>query len=511
MYRGYEKREGSQAQNVKNSGPFLAVVVNVLDVKYQGALEVRLIKSQLPSNAEEATNEETETVVVKYLNPFFGITNYDGVSKNHKYENSQQTYGMWFVPPDVGNKVLVMFVEGNINQGYWIGCVQTEQTNFMLPDGRPCTTFTDITDQILDAEGNEVSEFDELRGKKLPVGEYNKKLLSNLKNNDPSKFNKPINRLFKDTLTQQGLLEDETRGLTTSSARREIPSKVFGISTPGPLDKRGAQKNTFTGYYSRLGGTSIVMDDGDDKFVRKGSPTLDPSEYFDIAKDDSYVADEDNVTRPHNELFRIRTRTGHQILLHNSEDLIYVGNSKGTTWIEMTANGKIDVYAEDSVSIHTKQDFNFNADRDVNIEAGRNINVKAGSNIQLESSEWLLKANSSGYITVGAQLHENIGSDYFFTLGGDSHTVKASGKTDHASPATRSGSPSASPAASVGSLYTFDSPNATSIMKRVPQHEPWNHHENFDPANVNSVRTDRNNPEEIGTVDLKPIPDTFND
>ena len=27
---------------------------------------------------------------------------------------------------------------------------------------------------------------------------------------------------------------------------------------------------------------------------------------------------------PHNELFRVRTRTGHQILLHNTEDLIYI-------------------------------------------------------------------------------------------------------------------------------------------------------------------------------------------
>ena len=49
---------------------------------------------------------------------------------------------------------------------------------------------------------------------------------------------------------------------------------------------------------------------------------------------------------PFNELVRLRTRTGHQILMHNSEDLIYIGNAKGTTWIEMTANGKIDIFAK---------------------------------------------------------------------------------------------------------------------------------------------------------------------
>ena len=65
-------------------------------------------------------------------------------------------------------------------------------------------------------------------------------------------------------LDTQGLTADETRGLTTSSARREVPSSVFGISTPGPLDK-GAVSGEFA--TSRLGGTSIVMDDGDDKFI----------------------------------------------------------------------------------------------------------------------------------------------------------------------------------------------------------------------------------------------------
>jgi len=40
-------------------------------------------------------------------------------------------------------------------------------------------------------------------------------------------------------LQAQGLLKDDIRGITTSSARRETPSAVFGISTPGPIDKEG--------------------------------------------------------------------------------------------------------------------------------------------------------------------------------------------------------------------------------------------------------------------------------
>ena len=34
-------------------------------------------------------------------------------------------------------------------------------------------------------------------------------------------------------------------------------------------------------------------------------------------------------------------------------------------------------------------------------------------------------------------------------------------------------------------------------MKRVPQHEPWGHHENLNPTNVSATNTDRNTSTEI--------------
>ena len=487
-----DKRSGKN-RIMKNPGPYEAIVTSHLDGKYSGTLEVELLRSNDPGNETDAVNQRVQ---VRYLNPFYGVTNYDGVTKNNDYASSQQSYGMWFIPPDLGNTVLVIFVEGNINKGYWFGCVQAENQNFMIPDGRAATTYTDITDN------------EDLAGKKLPVGEYNKELLENLKNlTDSTKNLKPINQQFVDILNNQGLLEDETRGLTTSSARREAPSMVFGVSTPGPLDKRGNARGKGGRYYSRLGGSSIVMDDGDDKFLRKTSAAEGPSDYVNkITADEEETADE---TIPHNELVRIRTRTGHQILLHNSEDLIYIGNSKGTTWVELTANGKIDVYAKDSISFHTEADFNFKADRDVNIEAGRNVNIKSALNTNIESTELSLKANSNGYITVGSQLHENIGTDYFFTLGGDSHTVKADGKTDHVTPSSRSGSTSATNAISVSNLTTFVLPETESIMKRVPQHEPWPQHENLNPNNVSSDLTDRENPDNIIDSSLTQIKDTF--
>jgi hypothetical protein len=475
----------NQQGTIKNAGPYEARITSHLDGKYMGTLEVELLRSVDPGMDSLEANQRVQ---VEYLNPFYGVTNYAGVTKNNDYASSQQSYGMWFVPPDIGNIVLVIFVEGNINKGYWIGCVQAENQNFMIPDGRPATTFTDTIGNITDI------------GKKLPVGEYNKELLINSLNLlDATKNLKPINTDFKNVLQNQGLLTDEIRGLTTTSARREAPSSVFGVSTPGPLDKRGNARGKGGRYYSRLGGSSIVMDDGDDKFLRKTSAATGPSEYVNKTTDIVTPADE---TIPHNELVRIRTRTGHQILLHNSEDLIYIGNAAGTTWIEMTANGKLDIFSQDSVSIHTQTDFNFKADRDVNIEAGRSINMKAMSSITEETL-------GSHRITVGSNQTITVAATQTISVGSTNHYADGNINLDTGGVINLNNNKAVKTEPTPLSTHTNPGESSGNIMKRVPQHEPWPQHENLNPDNVKTSRTDRTTIEQIPNSTLSGIPDTF--
>jgi hypothetical protein len=372
----------AKVSKIDGPGPFEAIVRNHLDSEFMGNLEVEILKS----NSEGSTpNTSGELVQVSYLNPFYGVTPFAGSSANDTFPYTQKSYGMWAVPPDVGTKVLVIFAEGNKSRGFWIGCIQEKYMNFMTP-GNASTKFNNQDQEKL-----------------LPVGEYNKRVEEGV-GNDPTQFVKPVNTDALNILERAGLSLDQIRGTTTSSARREVPSMVFGISSPGPLDRRpghptvkygdsGAQIDLPS---SRLTGTSIVMDDGDPSMYRKGpagGENAVPSEYttLDNGGDPSI---------PANELFRIRTRTGHQILLHNSEDLIYIAHGSGGSWIEMTANGKIDIYAKDSVSIHTENDFNFKADRDINIEAGNNINIKAGNQMMTETSaNWEVKVGADGKLT----------------------------------------------------------------------------------------------------------------
>lgn len=529
-------------------GPFLATVVGHMDSRYMGRLKV-LIQRQGSGNIDS----QGQTKMVDYLSPFYGVTGYNSTTDSgdsSDYDAVQKSYGMWFVPPDIGSTVLVIFLASNPAKGYWIGCVPKDNNymNFMTP-GIAATKFANTGDASLSVDAD--SQGRDLR---VPTTEYNKKDPANAGPQDPTRFNKPIHPLAL-YLDSQGLLLDDIRGITNSSARREVPSSVFGISTPGPVDTLGQtgpigpiETQIPNAPVSRLGGQTFVMDDGHNKYLRKTDPSSGPPDYASVENNET----DGDPTRPHNELIRLRTRTGAQILLHTSEDLIYITNSRGTAWIELTSDGKMDVYAQDSISMHTENDFNFFAGRDVNIEAVRNINMKASGNYQLEvvgnktlivTGNNLISVQGTHNETIIGNTHVSIQGDYSQLLNGalgitvaKDININTSGgasltsandfnlKTGGANNLTSDGdmnikganttisggninlngpaAAAASAASTVGAaklptaLTIFPNPTETedvtlnSIMLRIPTTEPYPHHENLDPMSFKGDKTD---------------------
>ena len=504
-----------------NAGPFIARVIEHLDSLYLGGLRVELLKTSEAGNVGESLGQ---TVEVFYASPFYGTTNSQtGPAKNDDYASTQKSYGFWAIPPDPDTLVLVTFVEGSRDFGYWFACVPERGMTFMLPGGQPATE--QLSGDVPTA----------LKGKKLPTGEYNK-AITKPQTNNVIKYKRPINTEFVDALTEQGLLEDEIRGITTTSAQRETPSAVLGISSPGPLDKRGGKPTAPVGLkeskanipVSRLGSSSIVIDDGDDKLIRKGSPTDTPYEY--INKEASEKGGD--VTKPHNELIRLRTRTGAQILMHTSEDLIYINNSKGSCWIEMSSNGKLDVYAEDSISFHSEADINMQAGRDINLHAANNINLTSnqntyhsvGANYELKvdgegkisvsgnidvktTSTIKVQADSNVEMTAGvntnitslADMHINSAVNTNITSLADTHInsavdtkITSSNKThinsaiahQETSAAIHMNGPEAEISDIADIAETPTEAESAKIPTRVPEHEPWEGHENWNPEAV---------------------------
>ena len=60
--------DGRRKGKLPHPGPYLAEITNHLDSTYMGRLEVAL-KKGIPSS----TGSQSETYIVKYLSPFYGI------------------------------------------------------------------------------------------------------------------------------------------------------------------------------------------------------------------------------------------------------------------------------------------------------------------------------------------------------------------------------------------------------------------------------------------------------
>ena len=60
------------------------------------------------------------------------------------FNDVQKSYGMWMVPPDIGTTVMIMLIDGDINQAFWFGCVPDLYQNHMTPGiaASQCTAMT---------------------------------------------------------------------------------------------------------------------------------------------------------------------------------------------------------------------------------------------------------------------------------------------------------------------------------------------------------------------------------
>ena len=533
-----EKRTAvTEASGKMGTGVMMAKVVGYLDPSFMGGVEAAITRD----NGNEI-GDIGQTYNLKYASPFYGVTAYEyqGLNKDD-FNDTQKSYGMWFPTPEIGTTVLCAFVDGKPSEGYWFACVPGRFANHMIPAIAGSTEVELTADQK--------KKYDTTQP--LPVGEVNRKTNNLEKKLEMGKIKKAVHPIA-DRFLEQGLLEDDVRGVTTSTSRRSIPNTVFGISTPGPFDRGSGNKKQFIGKkqtksptvvpVSRLGGTTMVFDDGDDQYQRKTPASTGPLEYADTLNKEK---GDPNI--PYNEYFRVRTRTGHQILLHNSEDLIYIGNARGTTWIEMTSNGKIDIYAEDSISIHSENDLNFRADRDINFEAGRNINLRAeegrlhadiatnleivvGENglittvgnldvnttgtTKISSTDTVdIKSGSDIKTTAGGGLDIKSAGDSKWTAGGNASIGGAAlvfegGSINLNGPAAPAAAEAADAALAellvthenvvTSSKEKWDGKNRyavskplKSIMKRIPMHEPWALHENQAPDFFTPTNTDR--------------------
>lgn len=324
--KGYLHETGDSIPSL--NGTYIGFVKDNQDADKMGRLRVWI--PELSKNEHDPDN----WIYVHYCSPFAGASNPRDIKKNgKKLEDTQTSYGWWAVPPDINNEVIVMFINGDPNKGIWIGCLYQQFMNHMVP-GIPSS-----------------DSFDEgIEGELPPVAEYNK---WSEQGNTPTPV-RPRYDSLHEGLKNQGLYTDVLRGISSSGARRNPKSDVYGFLSPN--------------------GSQMVFDDS-----------------------------------PDNTFIRFRTKSGAQIIINDTTGFIYMISKNGNSWMEISDDG-VDVYTSQSFSVRAQQDINFHADGNINIHANKTLNFHAGRGESHNVGEHL------NYMVGGNLNISSIGTSNYYSL-----------------------------------------------------------------------------------------------
>jgi hypothetical protein len=166
-------------------------------------------------------------------------------------------------------------------------------------------------------------------------------------------------------------------------------------------------KHYFTrGGYERQIAQGLTDKDGSDGYGKNPNKTnpkeLDPQGYCIVTPGRHYISMQDT---PDFCRTRIRTTTGHQIILDDTNERIYVSTNKGNSWFEMDSDGHVHFYGSESISFTTGADFNVTAKGNVNMNASGAINMTAGTISLNSKGDINLKSGCSTLVSAGDHVH----------------------------------------------------------------------------------------------------------
>jgi len=420
-----------------------------------------VIKIWIPSFSTDES-DKTQWRTVRYCTPFYSRVDNSGVGDT--YFGTKVPAGITTPPPDLGTKVLAFFPEGRNSEGYYFACVPDLYMMQTLPEAT-------ISNGVASGEFND-----------SPSGTHHTGKITNWRTQT-----RPEDFLTQQNLVAQGLDDDRIRGLNNSNYMRESPSELIGISSKGRRITESGED--FTTVYNE----QIKNPDTADKKILEG--LLGPTAR---RKGHSIALDDGDVDGNSNQI-RLRTSTGHQLLLNDSEGVIYVGNSDGSCWIELSNEGTMDVYAQDSINFRSKN-INFHADENIKMHAKGFAQIVADQQLHLQGTqETVIVTDGEAGIKAKKNLHLYSESELFSTSTGASY-YNAGGNISVAGsmvllqgPKTQAKqAKKVNESQKTDTVYSADSEKfvadqeITTTVDRVVTHEPFLGHSN---ANIASSYT----------------------
>lgn len=369
-------------------GIYIGRVIDTVDDRYEGYMYVDIVGNERKGKVD-SKEERQQYVRIRRLLPYGG--SYQG-------SDHTRTFGMSCHPPAPGTEVLIAFT-GRDQEGVMLG---------VLPDATRNSSVGDNVCQFLDDGSNTIgATFDSPVNKKQNKNESPRHPMANVQ-------------------ARQGLGLDSVRGISSSGARRESPSNVFGLNTPQ--------------------GHSFVMDDGT------------------APNSDTCLSPDKNREEGISNLVRLRSAGGAQMLFNDTAGIVYVINQAGNSWVQLSSDGKIDLYSSSDISMHTETDFNLHVGGNFNLDADCiNMKSRGESGITLETATGEFNLHSAKDIKLTSDMNGHISCA--------NGNVRVTGKlidlngptADNATKTTKNN-------------ITVNRSVKESITSRVPEAEPWGGH-----------------------------------
>lgn len=325
-----------------NLGCTLGVVVDTDDPLQMGRL--RIYCPELNDDPKKVQHLPWAS----YVSPFGGSIRNPSHTKGHQDGASTpgtSQYGFWGVP-ELGANVLVTCINGDPRKRVWLGCLYEHQEAGGL--------FHGVYNW---SSGKADGPYYAPRPK---MGEEENYDLEAEKQHKMQPLYDNLSKAFKD---ERDSSEWKTRGADYSTAVN-VAIDSYGTNaelSSGEKDSWVKEKLGAMGYdwssFKNLGAFLAS------KVIGLMSPGLHA-----ISLDD----------RPFNSRIRIRTTAGHQIILDDTNERIYVSTYEGNSWVELDKNGNIDVFSDRRISMRAKKDINFSTDESFRVKAKGGIFMYAG-------------------------------------------------------------------------------------------------------------------------------------
>jgi uncharacterized protein (DUF2345 family) len=340
-----------QEQNVVVPTTTVGTVVDTNDPQQMGRLRVLC-----PALNDREDAPVKDIPWASYVSPFGGEVQVGKRGPDDDDILGPTSYGMWAIPK-VGAQAVVMCLDGRTDHRIWIGCLYGQFLPHTMPHGRYTYNENASSDQTPAG----------------PLDSYERKiqpLSSNLDEAFPSPGD--VNYEYQTRAADFQATGVNERQLPRTFSRlpddQDIPT-----NTPGSNLEQSRQGYRLSRLDPELDVDQNVTEANYDNMV---TSVVSPG-FHAISMDD----------RPENERIRIRTTSGHQVIMDDTNERVYISTAKGNNWIEIDQEGNIDIYTSGKLSVNAEKDINFSTQGSFRVNAGRGIHLKSGKETRLSAVE----------------------------------------------------------------------------------------------------------------------------